>query len=99
MYLLIVSYTKSAEEVAPHVSAHSAWVKRYINEGIFLFAGPKKDKSGGAILAKSIDEILLKQILAEDSYVKANVCNYQVIDFDCKAVATGLELLITEAVH
>lgn len=95
MYLLIVSYTKPAEEVLAHIESHSVWVKKYFNEGVFLIAGPKKSKLGGAILVKSINKDLLKKIIAEDSYVQADVAEYQIVDFDCKAIAPGLELLIT----
>lgn len=93
MYLLVVSYVKPAEEVTPHIETHSVWVRKYFQEGIFLMAGQKKSKLGGAILVKSIDKALLRKILAEDSYVIADVAEYQIIDLDCKATAPGLELL------
>lgn len=95
MFLLIVNYIKPADEVAPHIETHSAWVKKYFQQGVFLFAGPKKSKLGGAILVKSIDKCMLRKIIAEDSYVTADVAEYQIIDFDCKATAPGLELLAT----
>lgn len=81
------------ESISPHVQSHADWVKKYINEKVFLVAGPKKNKTGGVILTKSMDSALLNKIIAEDSYVIANVCDYQIIDFDCKVVTTGLELL------
>lgn len=93
MYLLIVSYIKPVEEVAPFVPSHGEWVKKYFNEGIFLMAGPKKNKFGGAILVKSIDRTRLNKIIAEDSFITGDVAEYQVIDFDCKVAATGLEQL------
>ena len=40
MFLLIVGYTQSPEQVAVHTPAHAEWVKKYIEEGVFLFAGP-----------------------------------------------------------
>lgn len=93
MYLLIVSYTCQPENVLPHAEAHSVWVKKYIDNGIFLFAGPKKSKLGGAILVKSIEKAALKKILQEDSYVQADVAEYQVIDFDCKLSSQDLKIL------
>lgn len=42
MYLLNVSYSQSPQKVEPHVSGHSAWVKQHLQDGTFLFAGPKK---------------------------------------------------------
>lgn len=93
MYLLIVSYTKPVEEVAPSVPSHGEWVKKYFNEGIFLIAGPKKNKFGGAILVKSIDRAQLNKIISEDSFITNDVAEYQIIDFDCKVAALGLEQL------
>lgn len=94
MYLLIAHYTESPDEVTPHIDAHSVWVKKYFDKGIFLLAGPKKSKLGGAILAKSIDKKELMHILSEDSYVKADVAEYQIVDFDCKLTSQPLESLL-----
>lgn len=96
MFLLIANYIKPAEEVAPCVVAHSAWVKKYFAEGYFLLAGPKKSKLGGVILTKSMDKATLNKLLAEDSYIKEDVCDYQIIDFDCKVTSPHLELLLNE---
>ena len=94
MYLLHVSYSKSPIEVEPHKGTHGEWVKKYINEGLFVLAGPKKSGLGGIILAKSINKKKLSEILAEDSYVKADVADYQIVEFDCKITADGLNSLI-----
>lgn len=93
MYLLNVSYSKTPEEVAVHADTHSTWVKKNLEEGTFLFAGPKKSKLGGTILVKSIDKNKLMKIIAEDSFVTADVADYQIIDFDCKLTNPQLEIL------
>ncbi|OGT63251.1 MAG: hypothetical protein A3E85_06065 [Gammaproteobacteria bacterium RIFCSPHIGHO2_12_FULL_45_12] len=93
MYLLNVSYTALPENVLLHSESHSAWVKKYFDNGTFLFAGPKKSKLGGAILAKSIDKKLLMKILSEDSYVKNDVVEYHITDFDCKLLSPELQYL------
>jgi uncharacterized protein YciI len=93
MFLLNVSYIKAPEEVAPHIAAHGEWVKQHFREGIFLFAGPKKSGLGGLIGVKAIDKQRLLMILAEDSYVKADVAEYQIIDFDCKATQSEIDAL------
>ena len=35
----------------------------------------------------------LQRLLAEDSYVQADVADYQIVDFDCKLAAAGLTVL------
>jgi uncharacterized protein YciI len=93
MYLLNVSYSQAPDKVEPHVPSHGAWVKKHLDAGDFLFAGPKRSGLGGAILVRSIDKPTLLSILAEDSYVRADVAEYQIIDFDCRIAATSLDFL------
>jgi hypothetical protein len=70
-------------------SSHSVWVKRHLEAGTFLFAGPKKSGLGGVILVKSIPKRELLILLAENSYVQADVVDYQIVEFDCKLAAAG----------
>jgi len=96
MYLLNVSYSQSPQKVEPHASGHSAWVKQHLEKGIFLFAGPKKSGLGGVILVKSIPRKELQTLLSEDSYVQAEVADYEVLDFDCKIIGPSLKGLAGE---
>lgn len=94
MYLLIVSYTKHPDIVIEHQATHLAWVKKYFSEGIFLAAGPKVSKLGGAILVHSISKSRLKAIIAEDSFVIADVADYDIIEVSINTTAPGFEQLI-----
>ncbi len=91
MFLLNVSYIKSPAQVESEIPAHGEWVSRYLNEGVFLFAGPKRSGLGGVIAVKSIEKKRLMEILSEDSYVQADVAEYQIVEFDCKATLTAFE--------
>ncbi len=93
MYLLNLSYIKSPAQVEPENKAHLEWVKKYLAEGTFLFAGAKKSGLGGILAVKSIDKTALMAILAEDSYVKADVAEYQIVDVDIKLAQPAYELL------
>ena len=95
MYVLTGTYKKSAEEVSQQTEAHVEWVKKYFKDGTFIAAGPKKDKNGGVILAKGIDRKALDAILSEDSFVKSDVADYTIVEFDCKLAKEGLEELQT----
>jgi uncharacterized protein YciI len=94
MYLLTVTYSQPAASVEPHVASHGAWVKRHLEAGTFLFAGPKKSGLGGVILAKAMPKPRLQQLLADDSYVQADVVDYQIVDFDCKLAVPELAALL-----
>lgn len=93
MFALIVSYTELPGVVAEQADTHGVWVKKYIDNGTFLCAGPKTNKLGGFILAKCENKARLLEVIAEDSYVIADVAEYQIVEFDCKITTSGLELL------
>jgi uncharacterized protein YciI len=80
MYILHASFSQSPEAVAPHIPAHAQWVKKHIESGHFLMAGPKKSGLGGVALARSMPKSELLALLQEDSYVQADVVDYQIID-------------------
>jgi uncharacterized protein YciI len=93
MYLLNVSYRRPPAEVEPHIAPHNAWVKQHFEAGTFLLAGPKPSGLGGAILARAIDRPVLKALLASDPYVTADVAEYEVVEFVCKAATAALASL------
>ena len=94
MYLLHVSYSKTPSEVEPHVETHRAWVAKAMQQGLILFAGVKKSGLGGVIAMKDMQKADLLKLLAEDSYVQADVADYQIIDFDCKAAQPNITNLV-----
>jgi len=93
MYLLEISYTQPVAQVEPHFATHGAWVKKYIDHGTFVFAGPKKSGLGGVIVSKSIDKATLSALIAEDSFVLAGVAEYHVVDFECRVTAPALDAM------
>jgi uncharacterized protein YciI len=82
MFVIHSSYIVDVAKVDPHRKAHAEWVSKYIEDGVFLFAGPNSRKSGGAILTRTIGKEQLLEILSEDSYVKAELVDNQIIDFE-----------------
>ena len=94
MYMLHVSYSKTPADVEPHIEAHRQWVASAMREGTILFAGVKKSGLGGIIAVKSMPKADLLKLLAEDSYVQADVADYQIVDFDCKAAQPNVAELI-----
>ena len=93
MYLLTVSYSQVPALVEPYIPDHGTWVKKYFDAGILLVAGSKKSGLGGVLLAKAIPREDLLSILSEDPYVRFQVAEYQIVDFDCKLAGPGLDSL------
>lgn len=93
MFLLNLSYIKSPAVVEAENPAHLAWVRKYLADGTFLFAGAKKSGLGGILAVKSMDKRDLVGILAEDAYVIADVGEYQITEVDIKLAQPAYESL------
>ena len=94
MFIVITSYSKAPELVEPYFKEHCQWLNKHIKLGNFLASGPKKSHLGGAFLARSMDKKELQSIIAEDSYAKADVADYLIVDMDVKLATQEFEKMI-----
>ncbi len=90
MYLLNISYVQPLESVHPHAAAHKTWVKRHIDDGTFLFAGPKFSGLGGIIVTRAVSRQDLKAMIAEDPFVQADVADVEIVAFNCTVIAKSV---------
>ena len=90
MFLLNISYKVQPSAVEPHAQTHGAWVKKHIDSGAFLFAGPKKSGLGGIIVTRTLERKQLQELVAQDSFVQADVADYEIVEFVSKIAASGV---------
>ncbi len=62
------------------LEAHHAYVRKYVEDGVVLAAGPKP-KGSGIILLKAEDEDWVRAFCAGDPFVQAGVQDYEIIEF------------------
>ncbi len=92
MFVVNLTYTAPLAEIDRLRDAHMEWVKAGYADGVFIASGAKRPRTGGVILARGPREALDVR-LAEDPFAKANVADYDVIDFAATSTAAGLEAL------
>lgn len=92
MFVVNLTYKAPLAEIDQLRDAHMEWVKAGYAEGVFIASGAKRPRTGGVILARGTREALDTR-LAEDPFTKADVADYEVIDFAATSVAAGLEAL------
>ncbi|MEG0244405.1 MAG: YciI family protein [Pseudomonas sp.] len=82
MLVIETRYIVDPALAEPHKQSHVDWVLKYMAEGVFLLAGPKREGGGGVIVANAVDANRLQAILDEDSYVKEGIVDYSVCAFN-----------------
>lgn len=81
MFIVLVSYQKTIEDIDKHLEAHRAFLKEHYAAGDFLASGPQNPRTGGVIFAKSNSKEALLEILERDPFKIHNIATYKVIEF------------------
>lgn len=93
MYIVLLSYKKSLDEVNAQLEAHRAYLRQYYEAGNFLASGPRNPRTGGVILVKAASFDALNGILAQDPFKIHAIADYEVIEFTATMAAEHLSAL------
>ena len=89
MYILDFHNLKPVEEVDQAIEEHRAFLRKYVEQGIFLFAGAKVPRSGGIIVVKDMGRAQLDAILAEAPFLSRGSARCTVTEFKAVHKAGG----------
>ncbi len=95
MFVVLLHYVQPISVVEAHVQEHRAYLDRHYAAGHFVASGPQVPRTGGVILAQGLSRPELDAVLAEDPFHREQVAQYQVIEFEPKKVAAGLEAMLS----
>ncbi len=90
MFLILITYTKSAAEVDALLTAHRQYLQQHFASGVFLLSGRKVPRSGGIILADAAERAEIDAIIQEDPFFIADVATYEVTEFVPSLTAEAL---------
>jgi len=82
LYVVIVTYQKSIEEVDNHLAAHRDFLERYYSSGQFIASGPQTPRTGGILLSKGHSKQEILDILKDDPFNILGIASYEVIEFN-----------------
>ena len=81
MFIISFTYTKSASEIDPLLTAHRQYLQEHFASGVFLMSGRKVPRSGGIILTDTIDRVDIEAIVQEDPFFIGDVATYEITEF------------------
>jgi uncharacterized protein YciI len=82
MLIALSRYTTTLEKVDEHRDAHIHYLKNLITANKLLAAGRQTQPVGAVIIAGNITLDEFENILANDPYCKANVAEYNIVEFN-----------------
>ena len=95
MFIVTLTYLKPVEAIDALMHDHVEWLEKGYADGLFIASGRRVPRTGGAILARSGDELALRDNLARDPFIVHGAARCDVVEFTPSMTAPGAEILKT----
>jgi uncharacterized protein YciI len=79
MFLILLNYLKPLDEIDRLIPAHRQFLQRHYASGHFLLSGRKDPRTGGVILARTMERSELDAILVQDPFSIDNAADYTIV--------------------
>jgi len=90
LFFITIEYKVPLEQVEPYFEPHIAFVRKYVDAGVFVLTGKKVPRAGGLIMAKAESRQHLQTILAEDPFVTEDLATFDITEFELSMVSPEL---------
>lgn len=81
MFILLLKYLKSLEEVNKALDSHATYLEKYYSLHKFICSGRQNPRIGGVILCTARDIEEVNEIIKEDPFYYEKIAEYQIIGF------------------
>ena len=81
MFIAILTYKKSLEEVDRFLQAHRDYLAEHYAAGDFIASGPQKPRNGGVIMIKAENRATVDSIIGHDPFNINGIADYQIVEF------------------
>ena len=93
MYVILLRFSAHKAKAPEHMAAHREWIKKGVDEGVFLLVGSIRAGQGGAILSTGSSLEALQSRVNDDPFVRYDIVRAEIIDIDPNIVSPELALL------
>ena len=80
MFIVFLEFSDNKDNAGQFMDGHKAWIKRGLDDGVFLLAGSLQPNRGGAILAHETSLADLQDRVNADPFVAENVVTATIME-------------------
>ena len=81
MFIAILTYKKSLNEVDRFLQAHRDYLAKHYAAGDFIASGPQSPRIGGVIMMTAESRAAVDAIIAQDPFNINGIADYQIVEF------------------
>ncbi|MEG3628373.1 YciI family protein [Streptomyces poriticola] len=80
MFVVLLRFSGNKAAADRHLAGHQEWIKRGLDDGVFLLVGGIRPGLGGAVLAHGTSPEELQKRVAEDPFVAQDVVTAEILE-------------------
>ena len=94
MFIVLLKFSDNKSMASQIMEGHNEWVKRGIDDGVFLLVGSLHPNLGGGILAHDTSLSDLQSRVNDDQFVAQNVVSAEILEITPAKVDDRLKFLL-----
>jgi len=94
MFIVLLKFSDNKNQAGQFMEHHNEWVKRGIDDNVFLLVGTLQPSMGGGILAHNTSLQDLQTRVNDDPFVRENVVNAEILEITPSKVDERLQFLL-----
>jgi len=94
MYVVLLRFAENKSRASDFMQEHNAWIKRGLDDGVFLLVGSLQPGLGGAILAHGLAPADLQVRVDADPFVVHGVVTAEVLEIKPGKADPRLDFLL-----
>lgn len=94
MFIVLLKFSDNISKAPEFMQGHKDWIKRGLDENIFLVVGSLKPNQGGCIFAHNTTLEALQVRVNEDPFIKENIVTNEIMEISVNQADTRLNFLL-----
>jgi uncharacterized protein YciI len=95
MFVVLLRFSDNKSQASQFMEGHNEWIKRGLDDSVFLVVGSLQPSAGGAIVAHDTTLEDLQDRLNEDPFVAENVVTAEILEITPAKADERLNFLVS----
>jgi uncharacterized protein YciI len=94
MFIVFLKFSAHRDKAATLMDEHNAWIKKGLEDEVFLLVGTLQPKLGGCIVAHQTTLPVLQERINDDPFVRADVVQPEILEVSPSRADERLQFLL-----
>ncbi|MDG4718985.1 MULTISPECIES: YciI family protein [Thalassospira] len=94
MFTVFLKFGENRTLAPQFMDAHKAWIKKGLDDGVFMMVGSLQPNMGGAILAHGVTRDQIDARVNEDPFVVEGIVSAEIMEISPTFADTRLEFMM-----